>query len=154
MNKITNRFILVLLMASLAACAGLDDRYPDQQQGGTNLPLPPVEDRTSNSNATVINSLLRQADQAANEYRWEDAVVLLERGLRIEPRNAILWQRLAQVRYVQSDYHQAIQLAAKSNSFAAGDRQTKQRNQQIMINAYQSLGEYEKAKELQASDRY
>ena len=148
-NSILKIYLLILL-ACLSACVNLDTQFPDQQ-GGANLPLPPVEDRTSrpNSNGSiVINNILQQANQASSEYRWEDAAVILERGLRIEPRNPLLWQRLAQVRYGQSDYQQAIQLAAKSNTFAAGDHYIKQQNSQIMANSYQALGDYEKARQV------
>ena len=87
------------------------------------------------------------ADQAAEEYRWEDAAVILERGLRIEPKNPVLWQRLAQVRYAQSNYQQAIQLAAKSDTYASGDRYIKQQNAKIIGDSYQALGDYEKARQ-------
>jgi len=141
-----------MVITSLAACSGFGNRYPDQQ-GGANLPLPPVEDRTGKNSSVVIKNILQQADQASYEYRWEDAAVILERGLRIEPRNALLWQRLAQVRYAQNNFQQAIQLAAKSNTFAARKRRLKKQNAKIMANSYEALGDYEKARQVKRNGR-
>lgn len=145
---------LLVIFASLSACVG--DSY-HHRQGGANLPLPPVEDRTgttANNSSLVINNILQQVDYASSEYRWEDAAVLLERGLRIEPRNPLLWQRLAQVRYAQNNFQQAIQLAAKSNTFATTNRYIKQQNKQIMADSYEALGDYEKARQVRANPRY
>ncbi len=48
------------------------------------------------------------------------AAALIERALRIEPRNARLWARLAQIRFEQQRYQQAEALARKSIRFAQG----------------------------------
>lgn len=59
----------------------------------------------------------------------------LERALRIEPNNPVLWNRLARVRLEQKQYEQATQMAKRSNSFAAADDAGLRRDNQDIINA-------------------
>lgn len=71
------------------------------------------------SNNPAVVALLDRAQLDTDAGRREAAGASLERGLRIEPRNAWLWQELAQLRLTQGQYAQAISLAQKSMSFAA-----------------------------------
>jgi Flp pilus assembly protein TadD len=57
-----------------------------------------------------------EAQRAAGDL--DGAAATLERALRIERRNAHLWNRLAQVRLQQGQYDQARSLAAKSDALA------------------------------------
>jgi len=59
----------------------------------------------------------------------------LERALRIEPNNAGLWSRLAEVRLRQGDTAQAEQLALKANGLAGADVALRSRNDQIVAQA-------------------
>jgi predicted Zn-dependent protease len=81
----------------------------------------PVPKPVMSGNQAVIALLDRaQLDTAAGQR--EAAGASLERALRIEPRNAWLWQELAQLRLTQGQYAQAISLAQKSISFAGRER--------------------------------
>jgi tetratricopeptide (TPR) repeat protein len=64
----------------------------------------------------------------------------LERALRIEPRNAWLWQELAQLRLVQGQYAQAISLAKKSISFAGRGRRLLALDWRVIGNARVAQG--------------
>ncbi|MEJ2154345.1 MAG: tetratricopeptide repeat protein [Desulfobacteraceae bacterium] len=50
----------------------------------------------------------------------DEARANLERAVRIEPRNPLLWQELARVQLEQGQYRQAENMAAKSNTLAGG----------------------------------
>ncbi len=77
----------------------------------------------------------RAADQRA-AGPWVAAAGSLERALRIEPRNPVLWNQLAHVRMEQQQYHLASGLAAKSNAFTAGaDASLRKDNQAIIARA-------------------
>jgi tetratricopeptide (TPR) repeat protein len=90
-------------------------------------------------NRAVIALLDRaQMDTAAGQR--EAAGASLERALRIEPRNAWLWQELAQLRLAQGEYAQAISLAQKSISFAARERRLLALNWRVIGNARVALG--------------
>jgi predicted Zn-dependent protease len=99
---------------------------PNQQlvippQFGEGVAVEPLPKPVMSGNPAVIALLDRaQIDSAAGKR--EAAGASLERGLRIEPRNAWLWQELAQLRLTQGQYVQAISLAQKSISFAGRER--------------------------------
>ncbi|MCK7466878.1 MAG: tetratricopeptide repeat protein [Desulfosudis oleivorans] len=67
-------------------------------------------------NAAVL-ALVAQARIDTGEARYSGAVAGIERALRIEPRNARLWQELARVRLAQGDPEQAENLARRANTY-------------------------------------
>ncbi len=91
-------------------------------------------------NKAVIALLDRaQTDNTAGQH--EAAGASLERALRIEPRNPWLWHELAQVRLDEGQYAQAITLARKSNSFAAGQYRVQAENWQVIAKARVAQGD-------------
>ncbi len=84
------------------------------------LPEPPARPPAPPVNDTVL-ALLSDADALASAGNLDAAAANLERAIRIDPRNAWLWNRLAHIRLKQGRYAQAASLAAKSSSLAAGD---------------------------------
>jgi lipopolysaccharide biosynthesis regulator YciM len=87
------------------------------------------------------------------EGQFSKAEMILERALRVEPRNARLWHEMAQVKYGQKDYGQAVQFCIKSNSLAGKDNGLIQQNWLLMEKAYFELGEPEKAEEARIKSR-
>jgi predicted Zn-dependent protease len=70
-----------------------------------------------------------------------EAAAVLERALRIEPRNPLIWQRLARLRLQQDMPRQAESLAAKSNSLAAGDSFLLADNWRLIASAREQQGD-------------
>lgn len=91
-------------------------------------------------NAGVL-TLVAQADQEISVGHFQMASVSLERAMRIEPRNPVLWQKLAQVRLSEGEYRQAENLAAKSNALAPESRRLRAENWRIISQARQGLGD-------------
>jgi cytochrome c-type biogenesis protein CcmH/NrfG len=112
----------------LAGCAGL-------------LPEAPQE---LSQNAAVL-ALLDQAQAQRSAGRMEAAGASLERALRIEPRNPVLWQELARVRLDQGQYRQAENLALKSNVLAGDDKRLRSENWWIIGQARSLLGDVQGA---------
>ena len=112
----------------LAGCAGL-------------LPEAP---RESSQNAAVL-ALLDQAQTQGSAGQLEAAGASLERALRIEPRNPVLWRELARVRLDQGQYRQAENLAAKSNALAGDDKRLRSENWRIIGQARSLLGDVQGA---------
>lgn len=56
---------------------------------------------------------------ANNEYK--QAELVLERALRIEPKNGYYWYTLARAKFGQKQYGKTVQLCLKSKSLAGGD---------------------------------
>ena len=71
----------------------------------------------------------------------------LERALRIEPRNPVLWHELARIRLEQGQYRQAENMAAKSNMLTGTNRYLKAKNWRIIGEARNRLGDLQGARE-------
>ena len=69
---------------------------------------------------TVV-ALLNQAHEQQRAGNLERAAAVLERALRLDPKNGHLWHELAQIRLQQGLFDQATSLAAKSSSLAQDD---------------------------------
>ncbi|MGD2084201.1 MAG: hypothetical protein PVF91_14665, partial [Chromatiales bacterium] len=61
--------------------------------------------------------------------------------LRIEPRNAHLWNRLAHLRMAQDRLGEAADLAAKSNAMAGPDEALKRDNWELIAAARRAAGD-------------
>lgn len=70
----------------------------------------------------AVSALTADAERAIRARDYGKASASLERALRMEPRDAYLWHRLAYTRLQQGKDAQAESLALKSNSLA-GDKQ-------------------------------
>ncbi|HET8700839.1 MAG TPA: tetratricopeptide repeat protein [Nitrococcus sp.] len=88
-----------------------------------------------------------QDSSAAGEN--DRAAAYLERALRIAPRNAIIWQNLAVVRYRQGQYAQAESLALKSIALAGNDVNLKHQDWMLVSAARQLQGDEAGAREAQ-----
>jgi tetratricopeptide (TPR) repeat protein len=95
----------------------------------------------------AAGTLLASARQNVRAGQFSQAEMVLERALRLEPRNARLWYEMAQVKYGQKDYGQVVQFCIKSNSLAGKDYGLTQQNWLLMEKAYLQLGEPEKARQ-------
>jgi tetratricopeptide (TPR) repeat protein len=93
-------------------------------------PAPGVQTRSP-----AVVALLETAEQQANAGDLEAASASLERAIRIDPRNAVLWYHLATVRLSQGDAQAAEQLAKKSSSLAPGNNAQLVRNWQLIARA-------------------
>ncbi|HDZ08189.1 tetratricopeptide repeat protein [Pseudohongiella sp.] len=71
--------------------------------------------------ATASSTLLASVDAAIAAGDLERAAAVSERALRISPRDAIIWYRLADVRYRQQQYADARGLARRALSYAGSD---------------------------------
>ena len=116
--------IIVVLSIFLAACAS----SPQPE-------IPMMDIKSEQDTGRATSSLLAKVDIQEEAQNWERAASLLERALRIEPRNARLWHRLAQVRLQQGQYHLAASLAQKSNALAGDDTQLQEKNIRLMKQA-------------------
>ncbi len=130
------RLITGLLIASLAGCASIG--------APTRPPPEPVPAAPASSKPVVLN-LMRDATHSAGTGQYAQAVLALERALRIEPRNPLLWHDLAKVRMQQQRYHQAAQLAAKSNALSR-DRRLHAANWRLIAAAHDGAGEPARAR--------
>jgi len=98
----------------------------------------------------AVVDLLNQASVASRGGDLPRASVLLERAVRIEPRNPALWSYLAKLRLHQGRMQEAIGLAAKSNALAGSDNKLKAANWRIIAHARFQSGNIPGAKQAEA----
>jgi len=109
--------------------------------------MQPVAQPTTPSNNTAVMALIDKAHSQTAAGQTDAAGANLERALRIEPRNPVLWQELARVRLDQHQYQQAENLAAKSNALAGDNRHLQAENWRIIGEARSRRGDLEGARE-------
>lgn len=83
----------------------------------------------------AANSLLEKAESQQQAGDLSGAASTLERAVRIESRNPLLWNRLANVRLQQGHSDLAVEFASKSSEFAGSDEALKQNNSEIIDKA-------------------
>lgn len=86
-------------------------------------------------------ALLEQAGEQADQGDLDSAVATLERAIRIQPKNAQLWHRMAELRLYQEKPLLAIDLAKKSLSLAQGDKKLIQGNWALIAEAKRRMGD-------------
>ena len=91
--------------------------------------------------STPVAALLEEASRQETANDLTAAVGSVERALRIEPRNARVWHRLASLRMKQGRHGMAVELAAKSNSLASGDAELVRDNWRLMARSYRAAGD-------------
>lgn len=121
---------LLFVASLLAGCAGV------RPSGDATKPTTPASD-----NGAVV-SLVQAAKQDAAAGRLPAAAANLERALRIEPRNAVLWHQLARVRLDEGQSAQAEQLATKANSLAGNDNGLRAENWRLIGHARAQNGDH------------
>lgn len=126
-----NFHVLALLaVIALAGCA------TSTGPSGEPEPLPIA----SENNAVI--ALVQSARQDAAAGRLPAAASSLERALRIEPRNAVLWHELARVNLHQGQPEQAAQFATKSNTFAGDNAVLRASNWRLIGQARTQSGDH------------
>ncbi len=89
-------------------------------------------DDSGDSMGKAAKSLLEKAESQQQAGDLSGAASTLERAVRIESRNPLLWNRLANVRLQQGHSDLAVEFASKSSEFAGSDENLKHNNSQII----------------------
>ena len=94
----------------------------------------------------IVIALLEESKAKMEHGKLTSAAASLERALRLEPKNARLWNQLGLVRLRQKNWQQAITLAKKSNSLAVKDFDLQAANWKIIAQAHSRAGNKSAAK--------
>ncbi len=89
----------------------------------------------------AMQKLLEQSDQSINAQNWTQAVAILERALRINPKQAEAWSRMAVVYLGKNQPEQSINMAKRSNSYASRNPTLESYNWLLMSRAYDQLNQ-------------
>src|SRR5882762_5783306 len=140
MNPIRHSMVLaaIVAMCLLTACNSLRAPGPYPQPGpgtaippGTPQPTPgqpqPGEPAPKQFRlGPAASALVSQAHTQANGGNFGLAAATVERALRIEPDNPLLWIELGQVRMAEGNADQADGMNRKALALATGDSQAQE----------------------------
>jgi predicted Zn-dependent protease len=102
-------------------------------------PLPPANTHSYSLNA-ASRALVAQAETQRKSKNFMQAAATLERALRIEPNNPLLWLAYGELRMDEGNYAQAENMGRKAVNSAGGDPRTQS-------NAWRLIAESLKARD-------
>lgn len=85
-------------------------------------------------------ALVAQAQAQRKKGDFPAATVSLERALRIEPNNPLLWIEMGRLRMDQQNYPQAESMGRKALAMAVGDDRTQAAAWQLIGDSYKARG--------------
>ena len=106
---------------------------PSAPAGSVEPPSPPA--RTAPPVSSATQTLLNQSRVHQAAGRYEQAAASIERALRIEPRQPVLWLELGNIRLKEGDFAQAEGMGRKALSLSAGDAALTARAEQLIATA-------------------
>ena len=110
-------------------------------------------DGTPTMSQTVRN-LVQQAITHKDNARFAEAAAALERAIRLEARNPVIWFELAEVRLNQQQFQQAIQFSRKSLALSGREQnELTRRNWYLLSRAHDAIGQARQAEEYRAKLR-
>ncbi len=108
-------------------------------------PAPPRENHLT----PATRSLVTQAHKLAAGGDADGASATLDRALRIEPNNPLLWIERGRLRLTESDAHQAESCGRKALALASGDRPTQAQAGRLLADALRAQSRNQEASEVE-----
>lgn len=110
---------------------------------------PPAPPPRENHLSPATQSLVTQAHTLMSHGDLDGASSTLDRALRIEPNNPLLWIELGRLRLAENDAHQAEGCGRKALRLASGDRATQAQAGRLLADALRGLGRNPEAVEVE-----
>jgi hypothetical protein len=130
------------------AGGGIENRSTDTPPGVTvSAYQPPAKMEAAPAHTPAVSQLLAEADRKEREGKLDEAADLVERALKLQPRDSHLWYKLGWLRLAQHQYEAAEEFADKSLSLAGGDLELKRSNWRLIAQARQGRGDLAGAQE-------
>jgi len=124
--------------------------------GGIAAPTPLPRERPKTAPATLSPASRALVGQAQGQRKRGDlpgASVSLERALRIEPNNPLLWIEMGRLRMDQRNYPQAEAMGRKALATSVGDDRTQSQAWLLIADALKARGRNPQAQEAIAKSR-
>jgi tetratricopeptide (TPR) repeat protein len=116
---------------------------------GAPAPRPPPPPR-ENHLSPATRSLVAQARTLSAHGDFDAASSTLERALRIEPNNPLLWIELGRLRLAENDAHQAVGCGRKALALASGDPAAQRQAGRLLADALRAEGHNQEAREIES----
>ena len=113
-------------------------------------PTPLPKERPKAPAATLSpasKALVSQAEAQRRKGDLPGATVTLERALRIEPNNPLLWIEMGRLRMDQRNYAQAEAMGRKALAMSVGDDRTQSQAWQLISDSLKARGKNPQAQE-------
>ncbi len=120
---------------------------PSSPSPGSPTPVPPPR---QNSFSPATLSLVTQARSLLAHGEFDGASSTLDRALRIEPNNPLLWIELGRLRLAERDPHQAEGCARKALALASGDPSARKQSGRVLADALRAEGYNQEAREVES----
>jgi uncharacterized protein HemY len=91
-----------------------------------------------------------QARSLLAHGEFDGASSTLDRALRIEPNNPLLWIELGRLRLAERDPHQAEGCARKALALASGDPGARKQSGRVLADALRAQGHNQEAREVES----
>jgi uncharacterized protein HemY len=125
---------------------------PSAEASAQQTPLQPPSPPAARENhlSPVTRSLVTQAQTQLTKGDLPAASSTLDRALRIEPNNPLLWIELGRLRLAENDAHQAESCARKALALASGDRDTQAQSGRLLADALRAQQRNQEAREVES----
>ncbi len=137
--------LLLFIALLLGACASQSPAPIEDRELEQRVRTPAREDSAGVQVYPLKNpavaELTDQADRAEAAGDLDQAAVLLERAMRIQPRDPELLQQMAEVQLKRGQYQQALSFATRSHDIGPRVGELCARNWRTMSLAHERLGD-------------
>jgi uncharacterized protein HemY len=113
------------------------------------VPPPPAPPPRANRLSPATSSLVAQARALVSHGDLDGASSTLDRALRIEPNNPLVWIELGRLRLAESDAHQAEGCGRKALALASGDRGAQAQAGRLLADALRAQRRNQEAVEIE-----
>ena len=164
-RALTRSTVLLLAALALAGCrlpppyrppapqavpGGAVPAAPVAGEAPAELPPPAPPPTREYRLGAAAQSLVTQARAQVARGELPGASTTLDRALRIEPANPLLWVELARLRLAENDAHQAESCARKALAMASGDPHARAQAGRALADALRAQHRNQEARELEA----
>ena len=136
---------VTLLAMMLSACAGFSPARVEDREVESRVRVPASQESEGVQvfplQNPAVKELLADAGNAETMGDYNQAAVLLERALRIQPRDPEILQQMAEVQLQKQDYEQALNFAVRSYDIGPRVGEICNRNWRTISVAREHLGD-------------
>lgn len=145
--KVKRLSLLVAFQAlMLSACAGYSLAPAPDREVETRVRVPASQESEGVQvfplQNPAVKELLADAGSAETAGDYSQAAVLLERALRIQPRDPEILQQMAEIQLQKQDYEQALNFAVRSYDIGPRVGEICDRNWRTISVAREHLGDH------------
>ena len=154
LTRLAIALTVALVLGGCRASASRPSLPPDSQSPNQPSPNPPSQrpppPPRENRLSPATSSLVTQARTLVSRGDFDGASSTLDRALRIEPNNPLLWIELGRVRLAESDAHQAEGCGRKALVLASGDSGAQRQAGRLLADALRAQQRNQEAHEIES----